>query len=307
MAAGCGSLFLLRLSLRLALGLSLSLASGLATAEIYKYKTKDGKWAFTDKKPKPSVKTQTIKYKHKTITKERPKAKRSKSDGQHQVSVSNPYFAPLEVAVLAKSDNRRLARRIIAAKTTEVVLESESRIEPFELYWTLGNPLVDSSSQVFAWPVKSKLDHKITQSFKGKFSHNKQPSLYAVDIALPIGTDLVAARSGVVVSADDNFVLSGVNKYFLDKANSVLVHHDDGTFADYAHLLQGTITVKPGERVEVGQVIGRSGTSGYSTGPHLHFVIYRNTGMDFQSIPFQFRLEDGTVFTPRARQTVAAP
>ena len=287
----------------LLLGIMLILTTGSVSAEIYKYKTKDGKWAYTDKKPQAAVKSQTIHYKHKTREKQKPQVKRVSRNGLRQVLVSNPYHAPLEVMLVA-SGNRVLVHQVVAAKSDESLLESKGRIEEFEFYWALGDPRLHPNTQIYHWPVRSKLDHKITQAFHGRFSHNQQPQLYAVDIALPIGTDLVAARDGIVVSADDDYIWSGTNKYFLDKANNLLVYHDDGTFADYAHLLQGTITVKPGDRVRAVQVIGRSGTSGFSTGPHLHFVIRRNTGMDFKSLPFQFKLADGSLFTPKAGITI---
>jgi len=67
----------------------------------------------------------------------------------------------------------------------------------------------------------------------------------------------------------------------------------------YAHILIGSARVKPGDRVAVGDVLARSGSSGYSTGPHLHFVIRKNSGLQTVSIPFSFRDADGAPFTPR--------
>ena len=65
--------------------------------------------------------------------------------------------------------------------------------------------------------------------------------------------------------------------------------------AVYGHLLQHSIGVKPGQWLPAGAVIAQSGNSGYSHGPHLHFAIQINTGMQLQSVPFRMRDGDGSV------------
>ncbi|MCY1554588.1 Peptidase family M23 [compost metagenome] len=66
------------------------------------------------------------------------------------------------------------------------------------------------------------------------------------------------------------------------------VLHDDGTMGVYLHLMQGSVLVQEGRRVEAGSMIARSGNTGNSTGPHLHFVVQRNVGLALESIPFNF-------------------
>ena len=61
----------------------------------------------------------------------------------------------------------------------------------------------------------------------------------------------------------------------------VLINHGDGYKTRYAHLLEGTISVSIGSYVEAGTVIGKVGSTGNSTGPHLHFeVIYNGETQD---------------------------
>ena len=64
--------------------------------------------------------------------------------------------------------------------------------------------------------------------------------------------------------------------------------HDDGTMGVYLHLMKGSVAVREGQRVETGTRIARSGNTGNSTGPHLHFVVQRNVGLAIESIPFDF-------------------
>jgi murein DD-endopeptidase MepM/ murein hydrolase activator NlpD len=59
--------------------------------------------------------------------------------------------------------------------------------------------------------------------------------------------------------------------------NFVRVLHDDGTMGVYLHLKQGSVSVE-GQRVMVGSALALSGNTGNSSGPHLHFVVQRNTG-----------------------------
>jgi len=119
------------------------------------------------------------------------------------------------------------------------------------------------------------------------------------------GTEISAAREGTVIWVKDDYHLGGKKAYFMDKANFVKVLHQDGTYAVYAHILQGSSFVKPGDRVKAGDKLARSGSSGYSTGPHLHFVIQKNIGMKTVSIPFKFFGANGHSFTPQKGMNVA--
>ena len=56
----------------------------------------------------------------------------------------------------------------------------------------------------------------------------------------------------------------------------------------YLHLMRGSVVVAEGQQVLVGQALAKSGNTGNSTGPHLHFVVQRNVGLALESIPYQF-------------------
>ena len=125
-----------------------------------------------------------------------------------------------------------------------------------------------------------------------------------MDIAMDIGTYLTAVRAGTVVWVKDDYHMSGTTRYFLDKANGIKVLHDDGTFASYAHILMDTALVKEGDKVALGDKLARSGSSGFSTGPHLHFSILKNAGLKNIAIPFTFVDNKGKVFTPKRAMTM---
>ena len=67
----------------------------------------------------------------------------------------------------------------------------------------------------------------------------------------------------------------------------------------YAHLQMDTIRVRPGQRVERGEYIANSGNTGFSSGPHLHFVVVRNAGFRSESVPVVFEGPGGTSVAPR--------
>ena len=52
--------------------------------------------------------------------------------------------------------------------------------------------------------------------------------------------------------------------------------------------MKGSVAVREGQRVATGHLLARSGNTGNSTGPHLHFVVQRNVGLAVESIPFNF-------------------
>jgi murein DD-endopeptidase MepM/ murein hydrolase activator NlpD len=125
---------------------------------------------------------------------------------------------------------------------------------------------------------------RISQGAGGDFSHNSPKGRFAVDVAMPVGTPIVAARAGTVLE-----VRNGQGGRLPDPAgNFVRILHDDGTHSAYLHLKRGSVKVKAGQQVKVGALLGESGNTGRSTGPHLHFVVQKSYGDSMVSIPFRF-------------------
>lgn len=147
----------------------------------------------------------------------------------------------------------------------------------------LGDPRAQPAVQVYDLPWRGG-PFRLTQGANGRYSHFTAKGRYAQDIAMPEGTPIVAARSGMVVKVENQQSGRGNNP----SGNFVRVLHDDGTMGVYLHLQRGSVVVREGQHVAHGALLARSGNTGNSTGPHLHFVVQRNTGLALESIPFDF-------------------
>lgn len=103
---------------------------------------------------------------------------------------------------------------------------------------------------------------------------------------MPIGTEIIAGKAGEVIHVEDGHSDDGAQwPCHGVRSNSVSVRHSDGSIAQYIHLTRG-LAVKAGDRVLKGQLLGFSGNSGCSSGPHLH--IHALTSNFLRSIPIRF-------------------
>jgi len=100
-----------------------------------------------------------------------------------------------------------------------------------------------------------------------------------VDVAYNQGTPILAADDGIVVSADS----SVLNGQLVGYGNYIIVAHRNNFFSLYGHLLG--FQVKAGDSVHQGQLIGYEGSTGNSTGPHVHFE-YRYGGQPTNPLPY---------------------
>ena len=150
-----------------------------------------------------------------------------------------------------------------------------------------GTPNARPADFEYAYPLGGD-GVRVAQGFGGAWSHDDEQNHYAVDFVAPIGTPVFAARDGTVMQVESDFDKAGLNlEKYGGRANYVRIVHDDGTMALYAHLREGGVLVREGQRVAKGQQIGLSGNTGFTSGPHLHFAVQVNRDMRLVSIPFR--------------------
>ena len=127
-------------------------------------------------------------------------------------------------------------------------------LSSFELRKALG--------ELFIYPIQGRLTSPFgyrSDPFTGARSFHT-----GVDLAAPIGTPVKATLDGRIAE-------TGFNRIF---GNYVIITHDRGYQSLYGHL--SAVSVKRGQYVTQGAIVGAVGNTGYSTGPHLHLSIYKN-------------------------------
>jgi murein DD-endopeptidase MepM/ murein hydrolase activator NlpD len=152
--------------------------------------------------------------------------------------------------------------------------------------------------QPYRLPYALATGFPVSQAFPDAVTHTDDANRHAVDFVMPVGTGVYAARSGIVIEVASEYFESGVDlAHDASRANIVRILHPDGTMALYAHLNWNSIRVAPGERVVRGEYLADSGNTGFSTGPHLHFVVQRNAGGVMESVPVEFQGRAGAAVT----------
>ena len=184
---------------------------------------------------------------------------------------------------------KQAARRAFEEELARLQGELQIAIDPSRI------PSVGSG--VLSWPfsdafMRSCTSRKsvfgnlfcVTQYFGNTAFATKNPQIYngkghnGIDIGTSIGTPVETALSGVIRGTGNTDAIRGCYSY----GKWVLVEHINGLSTLYAHL--SDIQVREGETIVTGDVVGYSGNTGYSTGPHLHFTVFATQGVRVQRL-----------------------
>lgn len=307
-----------------ALALCAALAAGVHDAgakKLYDYFDEHGHRQYSDRPPDAGAVIDGLQVRQLTV--ERPSLQlelltRGGDAGKRHLLI-NRYHGPVELRLsLAAARNVSaeppLPLRLLVPGAGEwplLTLRQSAPDRPWDYELRARAMLGDSRARhrptrPYQVPFPRGLRFPITQAFHGAATHTRPDTLYAVDIAMPVGTPVLAARDGVVMEVADDFFGAGRHRRYLQRANRIRILHDDGTMAVYAHLRLESARVAPGSRVTAGRHIADAGNSGYSTGPHLHFAVQRNADMTLQSVPFAFAGRAGRPLLPKAGRRLIA-
>ena len=153
----------------------------------------------------------------------------------------------------------------------------------------LGDPGAEHQPPAVAIARRLALSRSFTvsQGFHGKATHASPANEYTRSTSPCRSAPAFAARAGVVVEiAYSNFTSGTDPEIDGPHANIVRILHEDGTFGLYAHLDRASVRVRPGEEVKAGSTSPTPATTGFTTGPHLHFAVLKNHGFELVSVPF---------------------
>lgn len=221
------------------------------------------------------------------------------SDG-YRVYADNALPGPIEVRLSARRGNavhsqpQLPARASVAASGSTLIAvlqptRGDSGLAQLQLQSVPGSTNAQPQDVEYLAPIASAKP-RIDQGFEGQFSHEDSENRYALDFATEEGTPVLAARDGVVLQVQTSFNKNGLDfAKDASKSNYIRILHDDGSMGLYAHLAERSALVQVGQRVSAGQRIALSGNTGFSTGPHLHFAVQVNRGMQLESIPFRMQ------------------
>ena len=282
-------------------------------SEVYKYQDENGNWQFSD------VSAGAENERAIRIEDSREKKiyenvwVRERTDGDPSLVIVNNYHGPVEARIQVDCSGCE-----ITSKTNTLVVPAygealATRLEPVSAKWqaeynlavVLGDPEAEHDHDfLYQLPFQEFVPYQITQSFNGRYSHTGDQSLHAIDIAMPIASPILAARGGKVMAIKEDHTEAGLSPEYADKANTIYILHSDGTIGVYAHLDMFSALVEPGDIVEKGSYIGRSGNTGFSSGPHLHFTVWKNDKGVQKTVPFQFDDGLGQGFVPHAGEKI---
>lgn len=173
-------------------------------------------------------------------------------------------FSGTEMETFSDLFDQEIASRVAGRGLglADMIVQGMNRSAAMSAYGSEAPTVAPAGRDGFAWPLPSGAGR-----VSSHFGHRADPlggadrAHHGLDLAAPEGTPILAVKGGVVRRAE---VAGGYGKL-------VEIDHGDGVVSRYAH--QSELAVRPGERVEAGQLLGRVGSTGRSTGPHLHLEV----------------------------------
>ena len=209
----------------------------------------------------------SIENKQKEIEELKELKQREEENALQQLEESLRQIEELEVSRAAAEDRIAKSQQSVAAwEKAEKELEKEDQ-ELTEIIKRASSTGTKYTGGVMTWPtpgyygISSPFGYRIHPILKYRKFHG------GVDINAPMSANIVAASSGTVIWSGWRSGGSG---------NTVIIDHGGGVTTLYLHIKNGGLLVKEGQKVKAGQTIAKVGSTGLSTGPHLHFEVRIN-------------------------------
>jgi murein DD-endopeptidase MepM/ murein hydrolase activator NlpD len=174
----------------------------------------------------------------------------------------------------------------------------------YSSYYAFGDPgLVNKVEEYYPYcfPYEEGKVFTVTQGYNTRSTHSGRTK-FSVDFGMHIGTPICASRDGTVVGVKDTSNKGGPYRKYRYYANYIIIYHDDGTFSEYLHLKFSGSAVKVGDRVNAGDIIGYSGNTGLTLGPHLHFMVLKPEYMNYTTVQVRFMTDEGKLIKPEFKK-----
>ncbi|MCY0968745.1 M23 family metallopeptidase [Chryseobacterium wangxinyae] len=209
-------------------------------------------------------------------------------DGIHNDTIS--YFS--EDNKIFKCYYSRNINTVDKCKTREELLPKTKEYKSWIKFFS-KSPIYDRN-YAYDLPYQKGQEFKILQGYYGDFSHH---NTNAIDFEMAEGTEILAVREGIVVQVIQNNNKGCPSEECAKYGNYISILHSDKTRAEYWHLKYKGSVVQVGNKVKKGDLIGYSGNTGWTNGPHLHFVCYSPSYMGMkkqETVKTLFKTGDGS-------------
>jgi murein DD-endopeptidase MepM/ murein hydrolase activator NlpD len=281
----------------------------LTAQTVYRYRDANGHWVFTDQAGASAEAVESSNRGRENSTLHIAVDRNDDAESTQLIAINDCLcIVTFEVSIThsgfaAIPDNADYRATLEPGTRQILVRASRTGTEKADLRYVwrvgLGSPgAVHNPPRPYRVPFGVGSTYLVSQAYPSRVTHTTADSQYAVDIALPDGTPVYSAREGTVINARHDAFRGAIAPVMLDQANIIEILHDDGTIAIYAHLHWDSIRVRIGQHVVRGQYIADSGNTGFTSGPHLHFAVVRNAGVENVSIPVQFAGLAGLAMSP---------
>lgn len=229
--------------------------------------------------------TEQLEQNKESIVAERTALERKQRELEDRRKLHEFSIKQQEVLVRKTSNDEAVYQRLLKEKQQERrdlqqdIYEYESRIEYLHDPDSVPGPKKGLLKLPFDVPAHITQGFGETAFARANALRYGKPFHDGTDFGLPTGTQVFSAADGIVIGTGNTDLMPHCQSW----GKWVVIRHGFGLTTLYAHL--SLVKVRLGQKIQEGELLGYSGNTGFSTGPHLHFSVYDSNGI--QIVPYE--------------------